>query len=56
MQFFDESGRREVVGVLERADVADGEPILHIRKKDDTVVTVPLNKIRAGRVVPLPRR
>jgi hypothetical protein len=29
---------------------ADG-PILHIVKKDDSIVKVPLGKVRAGRVV-----
>jgi hypothetical protein len=37
--------------VLEKAELRDGAPILHIRKKDDTLVTVPLQRIRAGRVV-----
>ena len=52
MQYFDDSGaRNEAVGLLERTDMKDGEPILHIRKKDDTLVSVPLKRIRAGRVV-----
>jgi len=57
LQFFDEHGGRcEVVGMLERTDVLDGEPVLHIRRKDDTLVTVPMGRIRAGRVVGAPRR
>ena len=56
LQFYDESGRREVVGMLERTELTDGQPVLHVRKKDDTVVAVPLNKITAGRVVPPPRQ
>lgn len=52
LQFFDDDGsRQEVVGVLERADVRDGEPILHIRRRDDSMVAVPLRRIRMGRVV-----
>ncbi len=56
LQYFDDAGdRHEVVGTLERAVVASGEPILHIRKRDDSLVTVPLGRIRAGRVVSTPR-
>lgn len=52
LQYFDQDGaRRETVGVLERVDMTSGEPMLFIRKKDDTTVKVPLGKIRAGRVV-----
>jgi hypothetical protein len=52
VQFFDEDGsRREAVGVLERTEVRDGEPVLFVRRKDDTLVTVPMGRIRAGRVV-----
>jgi hypothetical protein len=52
LQYFDDNGARyELVGLFERAEIKDGEPILHIRKKDDSLVTVPLARIRAGRVV-----
>jgi hypothetical protein len=52
MQYFDDEGeRREAVGILERTDIQDGEPLLHVRKKDDTLVIVPLGRIRAGHVV-----
>jgi hypothetical protein len=52
LQFFDEQGiRTEVVGMLERTELRDGEPILFVRRKDDTLVTVPIGRIRAGRVV-----
>jgi hypothetical protein len=52
VQYFDETGaRHEAVGLLERAEVRDGEPVLHIRRRDDSVVAVPLGRIRAGRVV-----
>lgn len=52
LQYFDETGARsEVVGLLERTELLEGEAILHIRRKDDSLVTVPLGRIRAGRVV-----
>lgn len=52
LQFFDEQGvRTEVVGTLERTEVREGQPVLFIRRKDDTLVTVPIGRIRAGRVV-----
>lgn len=52
LQFFDETGARtEVVGMLERTELRGGEPVLHVRRKDDTLVTVPIGRIRAGRVV-----
>jgi hypothetical protein len=52
LQYFDDEGsRQELVGVLERADVAGGEPVLHIRRRDDSLVAVPIGRIRAGRVV-----
>ncbi len=52
VQYFDDAGERhEVVGVFERAEVRNGEPILHIRRRDDSTVDVPLGHIRAGRVV-----
>jgi hypothetical protein len=57
LQFFDEQGvRTEVVGMLERTELRDGEPVLFVRRKDDTVVTVPMGRIRAGRVVRAPNR
>jgi hypothetical protein len=52
LQFFDAQGvRTEVVGMLERTELRDGEPVLFVRRKDDTLVTVPMGRIRAGRVV-----
>jgi hypothetical protein len=57
LQFFDDEGTRaEVVGMLERAEVRDGEAVLHVRRKDDSLVTVPMGRIRAGRVVQPPRK
>ena len=50
--YFDDAGaRHEVVGQLERAEVEGGEPVLHVRRKDDSLVAVPMSRIRAGRVV-----
>jgi hypothetical protein len=52
LQYFDDTGARsEVVGMLERTEVHDGQAVLHVRRKDDSLVTVPLSRIRAGRVV-----
>ena len=52
LQYFDPDGARcEAVGLLERAEMQEGEAVLHIRRKDDTLVRVPLSRIRAGRVV-----
>ena len=57
MQYFaDDGSRAEAVGVLEKAEMREGDAILHIRKKDDSLVTVPLKRIRAGRVVVPPTR
>lgn len=53
LQYFDDAGaRQEVVGMLERAEVRGGEPVLHIRRRDDSLVSVRMGRIRAGRVVP----
>ncbi len=52
IMYFDDAGaRHEAVGILERAEVKQGEPVLHVRRKDDSVVAVPMSRIRAGRVV-----
>lgn len=57
LQFEDPDGSvEEAVGVFEKATVEDGEPVLHVRRRDDTVVQVPMNRIRAGKVVRPPRR
>ena len=53
LQYYDAEGsRHEALGVLERVDVEAGEPVLQVRKKDDTTVRIPFGRIRAGRVVP----
>lgn len=52
LQYFDDKGaRHEVVGVFERAELREGEPILHVRRRDDSLVAVPIGRIKAGRVV-----
>jgi hypothetical protein len=52
LQYFDGSGARcEAVGMLERTELSGGEPVLFVRKKDDSIVRVPLSRIRAGRIV-----
>lgn len=52
LQFFNPDGsREEAVGLFERAEVRDGEPVLFVRKRDDTLVEVPMSRIRAGKVV-----
>lgn len=57
LQYFDSDGaRHEVVGRLERAEVHDGAAILHVRRKDDSLVAIPVSRVRAGRVVQAPRR
>ena len=57
VQFFNEDGsREEVVGLFEKAEIVQGAPVLHIRRRDDSIVKVPLRRIRAGKVVRPPRR
>ena len=52
LQYFDASGERsEVVGLLQKVEMEADGPILHILRKDDSTVKVPLGKVRAGRVV-----
>ena len=52
LQYFDDEGaRHEVVGVFERTEIHEGEPVLHVRRRDDSVVSVRIGRIKAGRVV-----
>jgi hypothetical protein len=52
VQYFTNEGtRQEAVGFLEHAAVVDGEVVFHIRRKDDSLVKVPLRFVRAGKVV-----
>lgn len=52
LQYFDDDGtRHEVVGLFERTELREGEPILHVRRRDDSLVAVPIGRIKAGRVV-----
>ncbi len=56
MQFFHEDGsREEAVGTFERAENVEGRVVFHVRRRDDTLVKVPLNRIRHGKVVSPPR-
>ncbi|HVE92266.1 MAG TPA: hypothetical protein VNE62_08200 [Actinomycetota bacterium] len=53
IQYFEPDGARsEAVGVLERAERQGESLLLHVRKRDDSVVQVPLHRIRFGRIVP----
>lgn len=53
LQYFEPDGSRsEAVGVFERAEREGQTVILHIRKRDDSLVTVPFHRIRHGKVVP----
>lgn len=52
VQYFAQDGlRQEAVGFLEHAAVVEGEVVFHIRKKDDSLVKVPLRSVQAGKVV-----
>ncbi|MGH7860087.1 MAG: hypothetical protein ACREQY_22395 [Candidatus Binatia bacterium] len=52
VQFFtDEGERREAVGVLEHVAVVEGEIVFHIRRRDESLVKVPLRRVRLGKVV-----
>ena len=52
LQFHDEAGNRtEAVGHLERVEFDGATAILCIRRKDDSLVRVPANRIRFGKVV-----
>ena len=52
LQFFTDDGdKREAVGVFERFEIVDGRPLLHIRRRDDTLIGVRLDRIRHSRVI-----
>jgi hypothetical protein len=52
VQFYTADGeKQEAVGLLEHAAVIDGEVVFHIRRKDDSLVKVPMRFVRAGKVV-----
>lgn len=52
VQYFTSDGaRQEAVGFLEHAAVVEGEVIFHIRRRDDSLLKVPLRHVRAGKVV-----
>lgn len=53
VQYFTNDGeRQEAVGFLEHVAVVDGEVVFHIRRKDDSLVKIPLRHVQAGKVVP----
>jgi hypothetical protein len=49
--FMTDGSKQEAVGFLEHAAVVDGEIVFHIRRKDDSLVKVPMRFVRAGKVV-----
>jgi hypothetical protein len=52
VQYFTAGGsRQEAVGLLEHAAIVDGEVVFHIRRRDDSLVKVPMRFVRAGKVV-----
>ena len=46
-----DGSKQEAVGFLEHAAIVDGEVVFHVRRKDDSLVKVPMRFIRAGKVV-----
>ncbi|HVL79994.1 MAG TPA: hypothetical protein VM840_00200 [Actinomycetota bacterium] len=56
IQFFSDDGSRaEAVGTFERAEMEGGDVTMYVRKRDDTLVAVPVRRIRFGKVVGPPR-
>ena len=56
IQFYTSDGSRsEAVGTFERAEMSEGDVIVFVRKRDDSVVEVPMKRIRFGKVVGPPR-
>jgi len=52
IQYFDTDGsKHEAVGFLEHAAIVDGEVVFHIRRKDDSLVKVPMRFVHLGKVV-----
>lgn len=49
--FMPDGSKQEAVGFLEHAAIVDGEVVFHIRRKDDSLVKVPMRFVRAGKVV-----
>lgn len=57
LQYFDDDGHRhEAVGTFERLERIADDALLHIRRRDDSLVAVPLSRIRFGKVVRPPGR
>jgi hypothetical protein len=52
IQYFDTDGaRHEAVGFLEHAAIVDGEVVFHVRRRDDSLVKVPMRFVNVGKVV-----
>jgi hypothetical protein len=52
IQYFNTDGsKQEAVGLLEHAAIVDGEVVFHIRRKDDSLVKVPIRFVHVGKVV-----
>ncbi len=57
VQYFEQDGsRNEAVGLLERLERTPLGPVLFVRRRDDSLVEVPLRRIRFGKVVASKRR
>lgn len=53
VQFYDDDGAKtEAVGLLERAEKQDDDVMLCIRRRDDSLVRVPLRRLKHGKVIP----
>lgn len=56
VQFYGSDGQRsEAVGTFERVEMSRDEPTMFVRKRDDSLVEVPVRRIRFGKVVGPPR-
>ena len=52
IQYFNTDGtKQEAVGFLEHAAIVDGEVVFHIRRRDDSLVKVPMRYVHVGKVV-----
>ena len=54
--YSDDGSRTEAVGTFERAEIAGERVTLYVRRRDDSLVAVPVERIRHGKVVKAPRR
>ena len=52
VQYFDTDGaKHEAVGFLEYAAIVEGEVVFHIRRKDESLLKVPMRFVHVGKVV-----